>query len=55
MLPACACIVICCQETLAQVPGTTTITRWPGDKTGAVSITFDDGSINQFKQALAYA
>lgn len=36
----------------AQEPGTTTITRWPGDKTGAVSITFDDGSINQFKRAL---
>lgn len=36
----------------AQQAGITTITRWPGNKTGAVSITFDDGSINQFKRAL---
>ncbi|MEO7211620.1 polysaccharide deacetylase family protein [Mucilaginibacter sp.] len=36
----------------AQSSGETTITRWPDDKRGAVSITFDDGSINQFKQAL---
>ncbi|MBD1364764.1 polysaccharide deacetylase family protein [Mucilaginibacter sp. ZT4R22] len=36
----------------AQSPGETIITRWPDDKKGAVSITFDDGSVNQFKQAL---
>ncbi|WP_143822116.1 polysaccharide deacetylase family protein [Mucilaginibacter pedocola] len=36
----------------AQSPGQTTISRWPGNKRGAVSITFDDGSVNQFKQAL---
>lgn len=36
----------------AQSAGETTITRWPGNKQGAVSITFDDGSVNQFKQAL---
>jgi peptidoglycan/xylan/chitin deacetylase (PgdA/CDA1 family) len=33
-------------------PGTTQITRWQYDRTGAVSITWDDGSINQFKVAL---
>ncbi|MBL4678943.1 MAG: polysaccharide deacetylase family protein [Mucilaginibacter sp.] len=33
-------------------PGQTNIARWQDDKTGAVSITWDDGSINQFKVAL---
>ncbi|MBD1385522.1 polysaccharide deacetylase family protein [Mucilaginibacter rigui] len=32
--------------------GKTEITRWQDDKKGAVSITWDDGSINQFKVAL---
>lgn len=36
----------------AQMIGKTEVTKWQGNKTGAVSITFDDGSINQFKQAL---
>ena len=30
----------------------TEITRWPDGKTGAVSLTYDDGSINQFRYAL---
>lgn len=33
-------------------PGRTTIARWQDNKTGALSITWDDGSINQFKVAL---
>ncbi|WP_162499863.1 polysaccharide deacetylase family protein [Mucilaginibacter terrigena] len=33
-------------------PAKTEITRWQDDKKGAVSITWDDGSINQFKVAL---
>lgn len=28
--------------------GQTEITKWPGNKTGAISITFDDGIVNQF-------
>ena len=32
--------------------GQTEITKWEDNKTGAVSITYDDGSINQFKYAL---
>ncbi|MBK0381222.1 polysaccharide deacetylase family protein [Mucilaginibacter segetis] len=32
--------------------GQTQITRWQYDRNGAVSITFDDGSINQFKKAV---
>lgn len=36
----------------AQSVGETVITRWPDGKAGAVSITFDDGSVNQFRQAL---
>lgn len=30
----------------------TTITKWKDNKTGAVSLTFDDGNRNQFKYAL---
>ncbi len=33
-------------------PGDTEITAWQYGKTGAISITLDDGSINQFRQAL---
>src|SRR3954470_5883489 len=32
--------------------GQTTITKWKDDKTGAVSLTYDDGNRNQFKYAL---
>lgn len=33
-------------------PGETEITKWQYGKNGAVSVTYDDGSINQFKIAL---
>lgn len=32
--------------------GNTTITKWQDGKKGAVSLTYDDGSINQFRKAL---
>ncbi len=32
--------------------GQTEITKWQYDKKGAVSITYDDGSINQFRKAM---
>ena len=32
--------------------GTTLITKWQDGKKGAVSLTYDDGSINQFRKAL---
>ena len=32
--------------------GSTTITKWQDGKKGAVSITYDDGSINQFRKAM---
>jgi peptidoglycan/xylan/chitin deacetylase (PgdA/CDA1 family) len=32
--------------------GTTEITKWQDGKTGAVSLTYDDGSINQFRVAV---
>src|ERR1700747_118861 len=35
----------------AQV-GKTEITKWQYDKNGAVSLTYDDGSINQFRVAV---
>src|ERR1041385_7023736 len=34
------------------VNGQTEITKWQDGKTGAISITYDDGSINQFRYAL---
>ncbi len=39
-------------EVSAQKPGKTEITKWQNGKTTAVSITYDDGSSNQFKTAL---
>src|ERR1700761_7415044 len=33
-------------------PGHTEVTKWPDGKNGALSITYDDGNINQFKYAL---
>jgi peptidoglycan/xylan/chitin deacetylase (PgdA/CDA1 family) len=33
-------------------PGHTEITKWPDGKNGALSITYDDGNLNQFKYAL---
>jgi peptidoglycan/xylan/chitin deacetylase (PgdA/CDA1 family) len=35
-----------------QQTGETAITMWQDDKTAAISLTFDDGSPNQFSQAL---
>src|SRR5215471_13370422 len=32
--------------------GQTTICKWYGNKKGAISITYDDGSMNQFRYAL---
>jgi peptidoglycan/xylan/chitin deacetylase (PgdA/CDA1 family) len=40
-----------CAESFAQV-GKTEITKWQGGKKSAISITYDDGSSNQFKVAL---
>lgn len=36
----------------AQQPGKTSVTKWQNDKKTAISITYDDGSRNQFKTAL---
>src|SRR5688500_9342081 len=35
-----------------QIVGQTEITKWQYGKSGAVSLTYDDVSINQFRQAL---
>ncbi len=35
-----------------EIVGRTEICKWPQNKNGAVSITYDDGSINQFRYAL---
>lgn len=44
-----AAIVSCSTK---DVTGNTEITRWQDGKTGAISITYDDATINQFRQAL---
>ncbi|HEY4655818.1 MAG TPA: polysaccharide deacetylase family protein [Cyclobacteriaceae bacterium] len=44
-------LLISCSES-ADVAGTTRITKWQYGKKGAISLTFDDGSINQFRVAL---
>src|SRR5215467_6518810 len=44
----CLCIIFSGRYLSAQ----TEITKWQDNKRGAVSITYDDGSINQFKYAL---
>jgi len=41
-----------CTSDKGEAPGQTIITKWQGDKRTAISITYDDGSINQFKVAI---
>ncbi len=45
-------LIFACIATIAIHAQQTEITRWPDDKRGAVSITYDDGSINQFRVAV---
>ena len=53
LLPAFGIFLFCnLVKAEAQTPGKTEIARWQDGKKGAVSITWDDGSINQFKIAL---
>src|SRR5688572_31200359 len=44
-------IVLIASEGYAQKTGTV-IEKWKGGKNAAISLTYDDGSINQFTQAL---
>jgi peptidoglycan/xylan/chitin deacetylase (PgdA/CDA1 family) len=44
-------VIVCSGLATGQV-GTTEITKWQYGKRGAVSLTFDDGSINQFRVAV---
>jgi len=45
--------LLCAAVTLVKAqPGKTEITKWQYNRNGAVSITWDDGSINQFKVAI---
>lgn len=45
-------MIISCSSGQGDRAGTTRIARWQDDKTGAISITYDDATINQFRQAL---
>ena len=47
-----ALIILACSCTNNQKKGKTEITTWQNDKAAAISLTFDDGSPNQFSQAL---
>ena len=45
-------LVIICGPVASGQVGTTEITKWQDGKTAAVSLTYDDGSINQFRVAV---
>lgn len=47
-----AFIMLTCSCTNSQKTGETEITTWQNDRSAAISLTFDDGSPNQFSQAL---
>ena len=47
-LALCIGLLTGCKEKMG---GRTEITKWPGGKRAAVSITYDDGTINQFHVA----
>lgn len=49
----CACLFLCYSITAQKGDaGQTEITKWQYDKKGAVSVTYDDGSMNQFLKAM---
>lgn len=48
---AVALLTASCAGKMEENAGHTIITKWPGDKQAAISITYDDGSINQFTVA----
>ncbi|WP_295671315.1 polysaccharide deacetylase family protein [uncultured Mucilaginibacter sp.] len=55
MKPLFIAVIICVSTVMVKgqaVTGQTTVTKWQYGKNGAVSITYDDGSYNQFKYAL---
>ncbi len=47
----CIVCLTACKQTPDNI-GETTITKWKDNKQGAISITYDDATINQFHQAL---
>jgi peptidoglycan/xylan/chitin deacetylase (PgdA/CDA1 family) len=48
----CLAIIICSCKSEEKHTGHTEITKWQHGKTAAISITYDDATINQFRQAL---
>jgi peptidoglycan/xylan/chitin deacetylase (PgdA/CDA1 family) len=44
-------LTVSCVSKMEENPGHTIITKWQGDKQAAISITYDDGTINQFTVA----
>ena len=45
-------LLFCCAHPSAGQVGQTEITKWQSGRNGAVSLTYDDGSINQFRVAI---
>ena len=46
-----ALLIVSCNSKMNENSGLTVITKWQGDKQSAISITYDDGTINQFTVA----
>jgi peptidoglycan/xylan/chitin deacetylase (PgdA/CDA1 family) len=44
-------LIQACNSPKGADPGYTEITKWPDNKRAAVSLTYDDGSVNQFRVA----
>ncbi len=51
LFPVIGLMIVCPRFAVGQV-GKTEITKWQYGKSGAVSLTYDDGSINQFRVAV---
>jgi hypothetical protein len=45
-------LIQACSSPKGADPGYTEITKWPDNKRAAVSLTYDDGSVNQFRVAM---
>ena len=52
LFPVIGLMLVCPRFAVGQV-GKTEITKWQYGKNGAVSLTYDDGSVNQFRVAVA--
>lgn len=52
LIPAAMVLLFSCSKDYDELVGQTEITKWQDGKKAAISLTFDDGTINQFTTAL---